>query len=305
MSSYIFQANYDELEAISQRFVDSAQGIDQMLQALRGSRQNLVGAWVGGGAAAFFGAMDKEVLPATERLHDALIEASEVTRRIAHTISRAEAEAAALFRQEADGPFPVSMPTHSPRASDVQTAPQTGRLRLSPTPRVAKQLSPFEEGLVAALGLTSLTTDVLATSLSGAGLLLEATLALVDSPVSPAGDVLGVALYKATIDPIETSLSVTGLITTATTDLIQGNSYFDLSKTEIVIGQDTLVSGAAALGGLFSPEALMDTSINASLLAYDVQGMMGNPVTIAGHQWELHLGLHGHYLVGYPSPSRQ
>ena len=100
----IIQANYEQLEAISQRFAERSQaigelrrGMAQRVEALRGD------GWVGKGADQFVQEMEGEVLPACQRLSDALAEASQVTLQIRDILRRAEEEAAALFAGEMAG----------------------------------------------------------------------------------------------------------------------------------------------------------------------------------------------------------
>ncbi|MCB0077377.1 MAG: WXG100 family type VII secretion target [Anaerolineales bacterium] len=96
--SDIIRANYDELENIAKRFDDSSQVIEEMLNMIKGSMQNLEGEWIGRGSEAFFAEMKDEVLPAVMRLQNALTEAAGVTRKIVETVRGAEEEAAGLFR---------------------------------------------------------------------------------------------------------------------------------------------------------------------------------------------------------------
>ncbi|MCB0077178.1 MAG: WXG100 family type VII secretion target [Anaerolineales bacterium] len=100
-SAAVIQANYEQLEAISQRFEERAQamgelrrGMAQRVDALRGE------GWVGKGADQFVQEMEGEVLPACQRLSEALAEASKVTLQIRDILRSAEEEAAALFAGE-------------------------------------------------------------------------------------------------------------------------------------------------------------------------------------------------------------
>ena len=103
-SAAVIQANYEQLEAISQRFAERSQamgalrrGMAQRVEALRGD------GWVGKGADQFVQEVEGEVLPACQRLSDALAEASQVTLQIRDILRRAEEEAAALFAGEMAG----------------------------------------------------------------------------------------------------------------------------------------------------------------------------------------------------------
>ena len=93
------EADYDQLEQVAARFGNQAQEMQQMLQNVRSSMGNLEnGGWEGRGSEAFFSEMNGEVLPATERLHQALNEAQRVTKFIMQTMKQAEEEASSPFR---------------------------------------------------------------------------------------------------------------------------------------------------------------------------------------------------------------
>lgn len=93
------RADYDQLEQIASQFANQSQAIQQMLQNVRSSMDNLENdGWIGRGSDAFFDEMHSEVLPASQRLQDALEEASQATRQIVQTIRQAEEEASSPFR---------------------------------------------------------------------------------------------------------------------------------------------------------------------------------------------------------------
>ncbi|MCB0202723.1 MAG: WXG100 family type VII secretion target, partial [Anaerolineae bacterium] len=58
----------------------------------------LKGGWEGRGSNAFFSEMQGEVLPAVNRLRQAMQEASRITRQIAQTVKQAEEEASSPFK---------------------------------------------------------------------------------------------------------------------------------------------------------------------------------------------------------------
>ena len=75
-----------------------AQATEQMLGKVRSSMSNLEnGGWIGRGSDAFFGEMHDEVLPAVERLRQALEEANRVTNQISQVMKQAEEEACSPF----------------------------------------------------------------------------------------------------------------------------------------------------------------------------------------------------------------
>jgi WXG100 family type VII secretion target len=93
------RADYDRLEKVASQFANQSQEIQQMLQKIRGSMDPLEnGGWIGRGSDAFFSEMQSEVLPATERLQQAMDEANRVTNQIVQTIRHAEEEACSPFR---------------------------------------------------------------------------------------------------------------------------------------------------------------------------------------------------------------
>lgn len=93
------RADYDELENCSSRFGNQSQAIQEMLQKVRSSMDKLENdGWIGRGSDAFFAEMNSDVLPATERLQQALDEACRITRDIAQTVQQAEEEASSPFR---------------------------------------------------------------------------------------------------------------------------------------------------------------------------------------------------------------
>jgi WXG100 family type VII secretion target len=93
------QADYQQLEQVAAKFNQQAQAIGQMLQSVKNSKSKLEnGGWIGRGAQAFFNEMNSKVLPSTQRLHDALSEASRVTREVSRNVRQAEEEASAPFK---------------------------------------------------------------------------------------------------------------------------------------------------------------------------------------------------------------
>ncbi len=93
------RVDYDRMEQLAAQFANQSQAVQQMLQKIRSSMDPLEsGGWVGRGSDAFFAEMQSEVLPATERLRQALDEASRVTKQIVQTVRQAEEEACAPFR---------------------------------------------------------------------------------------------------------------------------------------------------------------------------------------------------------------
>jgi WXG100 family type VII secretion target len=93
------EADYDQLEQLAVRFANQSQAVQQMLQSVRSSMGNLEnGGWIGRGSESFFSEMQDKVLPASERLHQALTEAAGITRFIVQTVKQAEEDASSPFR---------------------------------------------------------------------------------------------------------------------------------------------------------------------------------------------------------------
>ncbi len=93
------EANYDQLGQVASRFANQSQAVQQMVQSVRSSMNKLEdGGWEGRGSDAFFTEMNAEVLPATERLRQALEEAGRTTQQIIQTMQQAEEEASTPFR---------------------------------------------------------------------------------------------------------------------------------------------------------------------------------------------------------------
>ncbi len=92
------QGDYDQLNQVASRFAQQAQMAQEVLQKVRTSMSNLEGEWIGEGSDAFFSEMADEVLPASQRLQQALEEASQTTKTISQILKQAEDEASSLFR---------------------------------------------------------------------------------------------------------------------------------------------------------------------------------------------------------------
>lgn len=93
------QADYDQLGQVSGKFADQSGAIQQMLQSVRNSMSKLEdGGWIGRGSDAFFAEMNGEVLPAVNRLQQALDEASRAANEINQLVQQADDEASSPFR---------------------------------------------------------------------------------------------------------------------------------------------------------------------------------------------------------------
>jgi WXG100 family type VII secretion target len=109
MGSEIIQARYDQLEQIAVRFGQQAEAAAQTTQRVQQSMRALqAGGWEGRGAAAYFGEMERSVLPSMQRLAAALQQSQTVTRQISQVLQAAEEEASRPFRGQ--GAAPQSAP---------------------------------------------------------------------------------------------------------------------------------------------------------------------------------------------------
>lgn len=93
------EANYEDLEGIANVFDQQLQRVEQLLQTVRGGMGQLEsGGWIGVGADKFYAEMNELLLPAVQRLIQALEHASQATKQVAATFEGAEDEAGGLFR---------------------------------------------------------------------------------------------------------------------------------------------------------------------------------------------------------------
>ncbi|HEY1012071.1 MAG TPA: WXG100 family type VII secretion target, partial [Herpetosiphonaceae bacterium] len=99
MAAALVQAEYDELEALAQRFGVRAERIDALREQLQTAMAPLQqGGWIGEGSEAFFSEMGADLLPGAARLTEALGAAQAATLQCSAILRAAEEEAAALFR---------------------------------------------------------------------------------------------------------------------------------------------------------------------------------------------------------------
>ena len=94
------RADYDKLGQVASRFDNQAHVIQETLQKVRNAMEKLEhGGWIGRGADAFFHEMHGLVLPAVQRLGNALETGSHVTKEIVQHVQHAEEEASSPFRK--------------------------------------------------------------------------------------------------------------------------------------------------------------------------------------------------------------
>ncbi|MCB0066682.1 MAG: WXG100 family type VII secretion target [Caldilineaceae bacterium] len=97
----VIRADYPTLAQVSQRLVAQAEALVDMQQVVvRIEKKLQTGGWIGLGSEAFVDEMAGEVLPALQRLIDALRQAGASTQAMAKLIGDAEEAAASPFREE-------------------------------------------------------------------------------------------------------------------------------------------------------------------------------------------------------------
>ncbi len=155
------------------------------------------------------------------------------------------------------------------------------------------------------LGIAA-TCDIVAAAASINGLILEGAgfiAGVIGEPSPGGGEAVSfgsaVLAYYTVINPIENRISSWGAMFAAAGDYFGGRTYFDRKNSELVIGQDTIVSyGVLALGnqGILSLEGVGDTLVNAGLVAYDM-GRLGERIpTVAENRVGFSVDRGGFYV---------
>ena len=89
-----FRANYEELDQIAQMFRAQSESVSEMLNDLKNNYSPLnEGEFIGDAANAFFADFEGNLVPALNRLTEALDQASSTTSTVRQNISDAEQEA--------------------------------------------------------------------------------------------------------------------------------------------------------------------------------------------------------------------
>jgi WXG100 family type VII secretion target len=90
--------DYDELEGVTSRLAQQAEEADAALRNCRSCLETLQsGAWIGKGANAFFTEMENDILPAQQRLYEALSFSNEMFNAVHNTIKQGEDDARVVF----------------------------------------------------------------------------------------------------------------------------------------------------------------------------------------------------------------
>lgn len=100
----IIRVDHEALAQIASRFDQQSEAIELMLYAMRGTMQPLAsGGWIGQGSDAFFAEMNSDILPAVQRLTDALTQAGIVTTQLSGLMQQADEEASFSFKDGGGG----------------------------------------------------------------------------------------------------------------------------------------------------------------------------------------------------------
>ena len=97
MANSFFQLNYDQLISIAKKFKDEGEDIAQLHSTTRQRVQDLHKEWIGEAAEKFFEEMETELLPAVQRLAQALFLSQDMTNEIMKIIEDADEETVGYF----------------------------------------------------------------------------------------------------------------------------------------------------------------------------------------------------------------
>jgi WXG100 family type VII secretion target len=103
MANSFFQLHYDQLVSIAKKFKDEGEDIAQLHSITRQRVRDLHKEWIGDAADKFFDEMETELLPAVQRLAQALFLTQDVTGDIMKIIQDADEETAGYFRNQLSG----------------------------------------------------------------------------------------------------------------------------------------------------------------------------------------------------------
>jgi len=92
------RCDYDAMESVSGIFANQGSELQDMFNRVRSGMDGLADTWEGKGSDAFKEEMQSLVLPASQRLIQAMREAAQVSKQISETIQQAEDDASGLFR---------------------------------------------------------------------------------------------------------------------------------------------------------------------------------------------------------------
>jgi WXG100 family type VII secretion target len=99
----MFQLNYELLASIAQQFKDEGEDMVKLHSGTRQRVQSLHKEWIGEAAEKFFEEMESELLPALQRLSQALFRSQDVTGEIMKIIQEADEETVGYFENQLAG----------------------------------------------------------------------------------------------------------------------------------------------------------------------------------------------------------
>jgi len=93
------RVDYEVMDEVGKKFNEQAEVVEQMLRKIRARMEPLEdGKWQGKTARAFFGEMNNSVLPAWQRLHQALQGGAAKVKEVSDTMHQAEQDAMSMFK---------------------------------------------------------------------------------------------------------------------------------------------------------------------------------------------------------------
>ena len=102
--SDVIVVNREQLDRIGARSERQAQATQQLAQTLRGAMQEVLTGWAGDSANAFKVEMEERVLPALQRLTEALTLTRQALQQVDQVMRNAEVEGAARFSADSGAP---------------------------------------------------------------------------------------------------------------------------------------------------------------------------------------------------------
>lgn len=92
------EVDYDQLQTFMQKFYSESEEYDALTKRTNSMVEDLHGGgWVGRGSDSFYAEMEDVVIPAMQRLVQALREAGQITQKIAEIFNQAEEESQGQF----------------------------------------------------------------------------------------------------------------------------------------------------------------------------------------------------------------
>ena len=184
-------------------------------------------------------------------------------------------------------------------------------IALDATP--GRETSPPLQVVSTGLDHAGLVLDCIESAISLAGATGQGTVTLggaalaqlEPTPFGEGGAVLVGVGISVPADALEDIPGSFGVLLDALGDWAGGNTYWDSSTNELVIGQDTLLSGGTQLADFLIPSSVADVFLNGSELGYDLAKVRGKTAAFMEFRtpFDLESGLpdlRGSYLVLYP-----